>query len=524
MIFDHSMKYDVIIIGSGIGGLAAGAMLAKYANKRVLILEQHTKIGGLTHTFRRKQFEWDVGLHYVGDLESGSLFRKLFDHVTGGRLHWQKMPSPFERFFFPGLTIEQPDSLSEYQKILCSHFPGAATDIARCFDDAKRASAWFIVHHLKRVASPLLYLPMSLSARGGEQLAKMHTADYLASRIQDRRLRAVLSATWGNYGLPPEESSFGIHALITAHYQHGAWYPVGGAGRIAAEIKKTIEANGGAIQCGKTVKQILVDNDNRAIGVRTADKFLSGAKSDILAPLIISDVGIRATYNLIPGNKAIAAVKNAIDQFPTGRSAVTLYLGLAESPAKFGLCGENVWLNESYEIDTVTATAHLLTGAPTSAYISFPSLKNPVTRTHTAEIIAMVDTNGFDLWRESSWRRRPADYEALKKTITDGLIKFVNRHIHGFAAIISYAELSTPLSIEHFTGRARGEMYGLAETPERLKIDWLGPDTPIKNLYLAGSDAFSLGIEGAFMGGLMTAARATGMLGLERLIWSVLRN
>src|SRR5258708_34962670 len=101
---ETSGSYNAIIIGSGIGGLAAAAVLARIKRYRVLVLEQHFKLGGFTHTFQRPGgYEWDVGLHYVGEMNPGSSLRRVMDFITGGQVDWVAMKDPFEVFLYPGL-------------------------------------------------------------------------------------------------------------------------------------------------------------------------------------------------------------------------------------------------------------------------------------------------------------------------------------------------------------------------------------------------------------------------------------
>ena len=93
--------FDVIIIGSGMSGLTTAALLAQH-NYRVLVIEKHFKVGGFTHTFKRKQFEWDVGIHYIGEVHNKKTHtRKLFDRVTGEKLQWAKMDDNYVRIIFP---------------------------------------------------------------------------------------------------------------------------------------------------------------------------------------------------------------------------------------------------------------------------------------------------------------------------------------------------------------------------------------------------------------------------------------
>ena len=85
--------WDAIVIGSGIGGLTAAVLLGMHAGKRVLVLERHYVPGGFTHTFHRPGYEWDVGLHYIGQMQDeNSAERRAFDHLTEGKVRWQHMP------------------------------------------------------------------------------------------------------------------------------------------------------------------------------------------------------------------------------------------------------------------------------------------------------------------------------------------------------------------------------------------------------------------------------------------------
>lgn len=117
--------YDALIIGSGIGSLTTAGLLAQTAGLRVLVLEKHSTPGGLTHSFRAMGASWDVGLHYVGDMEPGSRPRQLLDYLTGGALSWTRMPTGYDRFYLPGhgLDVTIPSGLQEYRCLLTSLFP-----------------------------------------------------------------------------------------------------------------------------------------------------------------------------------------------------------------------------------------------------------------------------------------------------------------------------------------------------------------------------------------------------------------
>ncbi len=147
------------------------------------------------------------------------------------------------------------------------------------------------------------------------------------------------------------------------------------------------------------------------------------------------------------------------------------------------------------------------------AYLSFPSLKDPHAQRHTAEIIAPLSYRSLEAHREEPWRRRSADYESSKKRMTQALLDLVERHHPGFGDLVEYSELGTPLTFEQFTAAPTGTIYGYLGTPEKYTKEWLGPRTPIRNLYLTGSDVALLGIMGALMGGVVTASCLLGWFG-----------
>ena len=197
------MTYDAIVIGSGIGGLTTAGLLARVAGKRVLVLEQHTEPGGLTHAFRRDGASWDVGVHYIGQLGPGSQVRAYFDYLSGGELEWNRMPEDYDRFVYPGLDLRASSDPERYERSLVEAFPDEARAIRRYFKDVRRTAAWttlgFAQQMVPRPAAPLLGLLQRLTGR----TATGTTKAYLDARFRSPALRAVLASQWGDYGLPP---------------------------------------------------------------------------------------------------------------------------------------------------------------------------------------------------------------------------------------------------------------------------------------------------------------------------------
>ncbi|HRP70686.1 MAG TPA: NAD(P)-binding protein, partial [Turneriella sp.] len=177
-------KYDTIFIGSGIGTILAASLLARYRNEKILILERHFKLGGFTHVFKRKnKFYWDVGIHYIGNLEEGSILSKLFDLLSGGTLKWQKMPDIFEKFVYPDFTFAVSSDSERYKADLKQMFPQEAANIDAYFDDIKKVNTWFGRHIAIRGRAPFVdHLEADFLKKEGFN-PRASTYDYLAHRF-----------------------------------------------------------------------------------------------------------------------------------------------------------------------------------------------------------------------------------------------------------------------------------------------------------------------------------------------------
>ena len=134
------MKYDVIIIGSGMGGMTVGSLLARLFKKKVFLIERHYTFGGLTHEFRRKDVTFSPGLHYVGQMQEGSSFRKMMNAITNNKVSWQPLPHDYDFFMYPGLTFKAISNKDNYINELITHFPAEEKSIRIYFKEIGKYS------------------------------------------------------------------------------------------------------------------------------------------------------------------------------------------------------------------------------------------------------------------------------------------------------------------------------------------------------------------------------------------------
>ncbi|MGO8977334.1 MAG: FAD-dependent oxidoreductase [Steroidobacteraceae bacterium] len=521
-----TQAWDAIVIGSGIGGMSAAALLAKVGGMRVLVLEKQSERGGLTHVFRRDGASWDVGVHYLGNMQIGSDTRALFDFMSGGALEWNAMPDEFERFIYPGLDFAVPSDAGRYQDRLIERFPAEAASIRRYFADVNEVAEWNARRMIESIPPPAVP-PAAQACPASPKAATHTTGEYLDRHFRSAELKALLATQWGDYGLPPSESAFVLHAIVVRSYLRGGWFPKGGASRIARTFELAVEAAGGAITVCCEVTGILTEG-TRVIGVKALDR--RGAEpieTVFSAPIVISDAGAEVTYErLLPVDGEIgrrtAGLREVIDRLSGGLSAVTLYLRLNKPVAALGVKGENYWINTTFEQDDIEAqTAAVLAGKPKHVYMSFPAMKSGDDRFSTAEILALVEAKAFSAWRGTAHGMRGTDYLELKSRIAQGLLDLAETATPGLKAMVQYSELSTPLTVEDYTSHPGGAFYGLKGTPERFTSNALLAPPPISGLYLSGCDAWSLGVAGSLMGGVVAAGRALGQGGFSRIMASV---
>ena len=499
--------YDAIVIGSGIGGLAAAALLGRHGRRRVLVLERHYTIGGFTHVFRRPGYEWDVGVHYIGETEPGGPLRSLLDDVTDARLAWADMGTIYDRVVLGSTRFDFPRGEAALRARLTERFPAEVNAIDRYFTLVHETVAamhdFFASKAVPRVIGTML---KPLARRRFFRLSDRTTRDVMESLTADQRLIGVLTAQWGDYGLPPAESSFAIHALVAHHYFGGGSYPVGGAARIAETIAPVIRASGGELLRSAEVAEVVTEG-NRAVGVRMA---ADGAV--LRAPLIISDAGVANTFGrLMPAPLAERhGLRAALGGLAPSIAHACLYVGLRGTARELGLERSNIWVypHERHE-ETLAASADAATRP--AAYISFPSAKDPDFERRcpgraTIEVATLLPWSRFAAWGDTRWHKRGADYEAAKQALADRLLDILYTQVPQVRGAVDVAELSTPLSTRHFAAHPRGEIYGLAHTPARFRNPLLRPQTPVRGLFLTGADVATCGVGGALMGAALCAS------------------
>jgi phytoene dehydrogenase-like protein len=503
--------YDAVVIGSGIGGLTTAALLSELG-LRVAVFEQHYTAGGCTHSYEREGYEWDVGVHYVGDMGAATMSARLMNFLTDGGVQWAPMAQNYDRFFIGDRHYDAMAGREAYRENLAACFPGEAKAIDRYLELQAEVSRGMRTLALGRTLPPWLaavvrpYLAWQLPRR-----LRRTTWEVLSELTEDRELIAVLTGQWGDLGLPPKRSAFIMQALISRHYLHGGYYPVGGAWRIAESILPRIRAGGGEVFTYARAKQISI-RDGRATGIVMNDD------TKIDSGCVISGAGVTNTLTRLLPESALRA--SGYDRLLAGVKPsighLCVYVGLKGTAEEHALPRTNYWIYQDNDCDAAVDRFSADPRQPFPAvYISFPSAKDPdFERRHpgrsTIEIVAPAPYEMFEKWSGTTWGKRGEDYEALKHALGERLLEYLYQRLPHLRGQIDYWEISTPLSMQWFGGWERGELYGLDHDPQRFRQKWLRPQTRIPGLWLTGQDIMSCGVTGAMMGGMACASAIAG--------------
>ena len=512
-------RYDAIVIGSGMGGLTAAALLSELG-WRVCVLEQHYTAGGYTHSYERNGYEWDVGVHYIGDVGAKTRTRRMFDFLSDGKLQWAPMADEYDRFYVGDKVFNAVAGKQAFRDNLLRQFPEEAEAIDRYMDMLRRVGFALSEMGMARTMRPwqrTLAAPI-LRWRRPDYMYRT-TYDVLSELTDDQDLIATLCGQWGDMGLPPKQSAFLVHAMIARHYLYGGFYPVGGSWRIAESIIPKIQKTGGEVFTYARVRSILVES-GRVSGVEMAD----GHR--IECDIVVSSAGISNTFaGLLPDSVVEGAGYNEkLDDVRPSFAHLGVYIGLKGTAEDHDLPRTNFWIYPHNDYDA--AVAEFVSNPDAEfpvVYISFPSAKDPAylerhPGTSTIEIVAPAPYEWFEQWRDTTWGKRGDDYDGFKAELGERLMRHLYDKLPQLEGKVDYYEVSTPLSTDWFSGYQRGELYGLDHTANRMQQDWLGPRTRIEGLWLTGQDTLTCGVTGAMMSGLLTTMAMVGMRKMGPLV------
>jgi len=512
---------DTIIIGSGIGGLTVAGLLSRIG-KKVLVLEQHYIAGGCTHSFEDHGFEFDTGIHYIGNIHKR---KKILDLITETPIEWDKMGREDQKFVYDEIKIGDKEynfraGKDNFIKDLVEKFPEeeeAINKYIKIVTEVAKKDLFFML----KIAKPqwIARLLNPWVSKKFFEMTNKTVLEVLNDITKNEDLIAVLCGQFGDCGPPPSKCSFFIHASVVNHYLEGGWYPRGGTSEFAKQIIPVIESSGGRVLVRKAVKEILIEN-NIATGVIMVNGDIIRAKN------IVSGTGLTNTYKRLLSKKFVPnEILTKVDNIGLSSSLIYVFVGIKGSPTELKLRSSNIWSWPEKDYDSMLEKFYKdPENAPVPLFIGFPCAKDSTWESRypgksNAVIMTMAKYKDFEKWKDKKCMKRGDEYNKLKQMYEKRILEQLYKYYPQIKDKVVFTEVGTPLTFNYYIGSYEGETYGADCNPSRFQLnDWIRPDTHIKNLYLTGQDITTLGFTGAMMGGILTASSILGYGGIIDLI------
>lgn len=502
---NRNVDCDVAIVGAGIGGLTAAALLAD-AGLKVIVFDHHVVAGGYCHTYLRKAhhdnkpvlYRFDAGPHdFSGVWPGGPVTSVLARLGVADRLQWQRVN---HRFHLAAGSIDVPSDWRDYVRLLGEKFPGSAAGIEALFEKIKAIFDDMYATGEGRSGIPgtpasaeaLLAFP-SRHPDAYQWMAKPF-AELVSAYVSDPALIRYLNALAGYLGDGREQLTCGQMVPIFGYYFKGGYYPVGGSGRLADALVEAIEARGGEVRLKTAVKRILVENGSAA-GVELADG------RSVRARTVVSNADIKRTLlDLVAPDAVPADFRSRLAAAEPANSAFSVHLGVdfvpelrpathLELPMKVGIAVMS-------KLDPSAAPA----GHSTLTLISLLPFE---------EARQWFPESGGDDWKD--WRRSH-DYAQRKTAYGDRMIAAAETIIPGLSQHIVYRTDASPVTYARYDWASGGAIYGVSREG-RLK----GSKTPVRNLVIAGGGNAGAGVEAVLISGANAAeALVPGLLGRQQ--------
>ena len=513
--------WDVIVIGSGAGGLAAAVALSNLGQK-VLVLEQHYLPGGWTHTFALDGHKFSPGVHYVGQLNEGGRTRRLLEGLgVAGEIEFNELnPDGYDHIVFEDETFDIPSGRDAFQQRLINRFPQERSGIERYFRlmqkvDRGLSRAADIKSWLDAVK--ILFIAPAIVLHGMKP-----AADVIDRFVSDPKLKAILEARSGDHGMAPSRVPFALHVAIEAHYWEGGWYPRGGGGAIPRTFISRLRKNDGEIRVRTRVDRILLDgagDQRRAAGVRL------DSGEEIRADTIISNADAWVTYNDLVGQENLSPKLAArIDGLEPSVSALSLFIATDLDIDAIGLDSGNYWIMHDVDVSSTYRFAEhdslAGSGVFPGAFLTVTTKKDPEKMKdgiHTLEAFTFVSHKPFQQWDRSKAEDRPAEYLQFKQQLTDRMLDSIERVVPGIRDHLIVCELGTPLTNTHYVEAYLGNIYGTAKSRRQIGPGTLPVRTEIPGLYHCGQSTAAHGVLGVMVTGVMAAAKISGKTNSELL-------
>ena len=491
-------EYDIVIAGSGLGGLECGNILSKEGYK-VCVLEKNRQIGGALQIFSRDKVIFDTGIHYIGGLDKGQNLYQYFKFMgLMDKLKLRKMNEDgFDLITFDDDKEEYKyaQGYENFIDTLAEKFPNEREALKKYCDKLKEVTDYF----------PLYRLDLSKQNPTDTRYLDINAKAYIESITQNEKLRSVLAATNMLYGGEGDKTPLYVHASCLCSYIESSWKCVDGGAQIGTLLAKGIKDNGGDIFNYSEVSKFVMEGD-RIRAVKLSDGREIEGKS------FISNLHPALTLDMVDSDKIKKSYRNRIKSLDNTISSFIISVVLKENTFEYMNYNnyhhksDKVWESTEYKEDLWPDYYAVFTGAGS---------KTALYADH-AVIMCYMKYDEVKKWSDSynvipnHITHRGDDYEAFKMMKAEKAIEEVGKRYPGFKQKIKSYYVSTPLSYRDYTSTPNGSIYGILKDYSNPLKSFVSPQTKIPNLYFTGQNVNLHGVLGVTISAVRTSAEYLG--------------
>ena len=491
------MKYDAVIIGSGLGGLECAHILSK-AGMSVLLLERGTQAGGCLQSYRRHGLAFDTGFHYVGGLDEGQSLHSAFRHLGLLHLPWQRLDNHFDRVTIGNQTFSFAQGYDAFVETLTVAFSAERDALNRYADMLKQCGEQqFDALNPQTGESSLL-----------SRLFETSAYQYLTETFHDPLLINVLCGTSLKMELRKESLPLFTFAHGNGSFIESSWRLKGDGSLIVNSLADGIRMHGGEIICNAEVQE-LVEKDGKLVhAVCSNGEIYEGT-------IFISNIHPAVTCNLVKQSSRMKKVyRSRITHLENTFGMFTVSLRIKPQTLRYFN-----WNQYIYKEPDVWAF-HLKNNPVSGVLVSCRIPEDGSKYVQQVDLLTPMNWSECEQWSHTEVGRRGEDYKAMKKRVADECITLAERFIPGLRDRITGCYTSTPLTYHNYTLTPEGSAYGLRKDFRNPMITLLSPRTPIPNLLLTGQNLMLHGLHGVTMTALFTCAEVLG----KEPIWNIVKN
>ena len=479
-----------IIIGSGLGGLSTGVILAKNGYD-VTILEQASQIGGCLQCFQRDGVKFETGMHFIGSLDDGQVLSNYLNYLEiKGKIVVNKLDeNAYDIVSLNGERFAFPNGREAFIERFSERFPNQRDNLEGYCDLVEKVASMSPFRDLQNNDERVL----------DNELLFKSLDEILEQTISDPLLRDVLVGNLSLYAAQKGKTPFSTHAFIFDFYNNGAYRIVGGSDTIAKALSDILLRYNGRVITHQKVTKIVVDN-KVAKGVITENgDFYS-------ADVVISDINPKQLIDIVDDTAFSEAYKSRIESIPNTTSVFSLYLRFKNEAMPYlnsnfyGFQSVTPW-EMSGKVDKKWPNGYL--------YMHHCHEKDPKFA-KSGVILSYMSIDALSQWSDTKIGHRGVDYERFKQEMAERLLNVVEKDFPRLRENIADYHAATPLTYRDYTSTPDGSIYGLAKDVNKGIAGRVSYKTKVPNLFLVGQNINSHGMLGVLVGTMTVCSQLIG--------------